>query len=114
MIVGTEVAHNAYGTDVGKDGEVLPDGLVQTGLGDLLPEDRIGVADDPQLLLGDLTEAADGQTGAGEGLTADQVLRQAAYVVVALDNGGRTSFHVPKSVAEKESVGFLLHFFHSL
>ena len=144
VVVGAAVAHDANAAGIGQDGEVLVHVLVLASLGNLVPEDEVSLPQQVGLGLGDVADDTDGQTGAGEGLAADQVLGQAqltaqltdlvleqqaqglddllkvhivwqaAHVVVALDGGGGTSFHVQKSVAEKESVGFLLHFSHSL
>ena len=46
-------------------------------LGDLIAEDEVRVAQDVQLILGHRAEAADGQTRARERLAHDQILRQA-------------------------------------
>ncbi len=77
VVVGPAVAHDAHGAHVGQHGEVLVHGAFQTGLGDLVAEDKIGQAQGVQLLLGDLADHTDGKAGTGEGLTHDQVLRQA-------------------------------------
>lgn len=43
VVVGAFVAHYAHGTHAGKHGEVLPDFAVETGFGDFLAEDPVGV-----------------------------------------------------------------------
>src|SRR5690242_1808964 len=64
--------------DVGQDAERLPELAVQAGLADLVLEDRVGVAQRVQALLGRLAaDDADGQAGAGERLAPDEALGQA-------------------------------------
>ena len=118
VVVGPAVAHDANGAHVGQHGKVLAHGALQMGLGDLVPEDEVRLAQGVQLLLGDLADHPDGKARTREGLAHDQILRQAqlpaqladlvleqhpqglddllevhvvrqaAHVVVALDDGG--------------------------
>ena len=68
IVIGAPVAHDAYGAGVGKHRKILVQILVLTGFRDLVPEDKIGLPEQISLLLGNLPNDADGQTGAGEGL----------------------------------------------
>ena len=118
VVIGASVAHDAHGTGVGEDSKILVQVFVLAGLGDLVPEDEVGIPEQIGLLFGDLADDTDGQAGAGEGLAGDQILGQAqlpaqlsdlvleqqaqglddllevhvvgqaAHVVVALDDGG--------------------------
>ena len=118
VVIGASVAHDAHGTGVGEDSKILVQVFVLAGLGDLVPEDEVGIPEQIGLLFGDLADDTDGQAGAGEGLAGYQVLGQtqlpaqlpdlvleqqaqglddllevhvvgqAAHVVVALDDGG--------------------------
>lgn len=118
VVVGALVTHNADALDAGQNGEVLIDMAVETGSGDLLAENGIAFPDDFRLLRSHLPDDADGQAGPREGLAPDQFLRQAqgftqgadfvleehaqgldelgeaqflrqaAHIVVALDDGG--------------------------
>ena len=65
------------GLDVGNGDEVLPDLLGQAALVELLAQDGVGLAQGLQTVTGDGTQAADAQTGAGEGLTVDHCMGQA-------------------------------------
>ena len=121
VVVGALVAHDADAVHIGQSRIILADFLIEAGLGDLLTPDGVGVLHDSDLLGGHFADDADAQTGAGEGLAADQILgqtpltasltdfvleqvaqrldqllevhgvRQAADVVVALDDGGLTA-----------------------
>ena len=77
VVIGAAVAHDAHRAGVGQDGKVLVDTVVQTGPGDLIPEDKVGLTEGVGLLLGDVADDADGQAGTGEGLAGNQVFRQA-------------------------------------
>ena len=68
-LVSTLVVADADALDVGNNGEILPHLALQTVLGKLLAQNGIGLADGFQTVAGDGTQAADAQTGAGEGLT---------------------------------------------
>ena len=67
--VGALVAHDAHAAGVGQYGEILGDLAVPARLGDLLAEDQVAFPDDANLFGGQLADDADGQAGAGEGLT---------------------------------------------
>ena len=77
VVIGALVAHDADRAQVCERGEILVDAALETGLGDLLAEDGVRLADDVQLLLGDLADDADGKARAGEGLTPDKAFGQA-------------------------------------
>lgn len=118
MVVRPAVAHDADASHVRERGEVLAERLVDAGLGDLFAIDGVGLLHNLDLLRCDLADDADAETGAGERLTIDEMLgdaklaaglshlileqeaqrldnllevdavRQAADIVVALDDGG--------------------------
>ena len=77
VIVGALVAHDADRAQVRERGEILVDAALKARLGDLLAEDGVRLADDVQLLLGDVADDADGKARAGEGLTPDKAFGQA-------------------------------------
>ncbi len=52
---------------------------------DLVDEDRVGLAQDLQLVAGDFAGAADRQAGAGEGVAADEFFRQAQFAAQGAD-----------------------------
>ena len=126
IVVGALVAHDAHALHIGQSGVILADFLIQTGLGDFLTPDGIGILHDGHLFRGHFADDADAQARAREGLTAYQIFGQAqltaglthlvleqvpqglhqflevhgvgeaAYVVVALDDGGlaaQAAFH---------------------
>ena len=68
---------DADGPHVGDRGEVLPDLAGEAGLGELLAEDRVGLADGLEAVAGDLAEATDAEARAREGLAEDHVLGEA-------------------------------------
>lgn len=118
IIIRPAVAHDADGAHIGQHREILVHRALKMRLCDLLAEDEVGVAEDIQLLLGDIAYHADGKTRAREGLPHHKVIgqaqlpaerahlvleqqaqrlddllevhtvRQAADVMVALDDGG--------------------------
>ena len=67
VIVSAAVAHDADRAGVGQNGEVLVDLSVQTCICDLLTENRIRLAQNVALLLGDLAGDADAETGTRNG-----------------------------------------------
>ena len=75
VVVGAAVAHDADGADGEEDGEGLPDGVVEAVAADLVEIDGVGLAEDGELLAGDVAGAADGEAGAGEGVAADEGCR---------------------------------------
>ena len=85
IVVGAAVAHDAHGAGVGEDSKILVQVLVLAGLGNLVPEDEIGLPEGVRLLLGDVPDDADGKAGAGERLTGDQVLGQAQLTAQLTD-----------------------------
>ncbi len=64
--VGAAVAHDADGLDRQQHRERLPDRVVEAGLADFVEIDRIGFAQDVELLASDAARAADGEARAGE------------------------------------------------
>ena len=58
IVVGTAVTHNAHGAGVGKDRKILVEILVLAGLGNLIPEDEVGLTQNVRLLLGDVADDA--------------------------------------------------------
>ena len=75
-VVAAAIAHDANGTRVGQDGEILVHFLIFTDLFQLLAVDRVGKAQRVGLLLGDLAHDANGKTRAGERLAGDEILGQ--------------------------------------
>src|SRR5258708_30681942 len=69
VIVGAPVAHDADALHRQQYGEGLPDRVVEAGGADLLEIDRVGLAQDVELLAGDLAGNADGEVGFREGMT---------------------------------------------
>ena len=118
MVVRPAIAHDADASHVRERGEVLSERLVDAGLGDLFAIDGVGLLHNLDLLRCDLADDADAEAGAGERLAIDELLgdaklaaglshlvleqeaqrlddllevdavRQAANIVVALDDGG--------------------------
>src|SRR6201996_1818051 len=76
MVIGTAVAHHAHGLDREQHGEGLPDLVVQAGLADLVQIDDVGLAQDLELVFGDLARNADGQARPRKGMAADERRRQ--------------------------------------
>lgn len=118
VVVGAAVAHDADGAQVGEGGEVLSQVSGKAGFVDFFPVDGVSVLDDFDFFRGDFADDPDAETGAGEGLAADEafgnaklaadfsdfvfeeetqgfhdflevhMIRQAANVVVGFDDGG--------------------------
>ena len=118
MVVRPAVAHDADAPHIRERGEVLAEGLVDAGLGNLFAIDGVGLLHNLDLLCRDLANDADAEAGAGERLTIDEMLGdaklatslshlileqeaqrlddllevnavgQSADIVVALDDGG--------------------------
>ena len=76
IIVGSEVAHNAYGAHVCQNCEVLVNRLVQTSFSDLVAEDEVSFAQNIQFFLGDVADNTDSKTRTREWLTVYQIIRQ--------------------------------------
>ena len=76
IVVGSAVAHNADGAQIGQHAEILAELITPARLGDLLAHDEVRLAQRVGALLGDLPDDADGKAGAGEGLARDKLLRQ--------------------------------------
>ena len=118
VVVGASVAHDADGAHVGEGGEVLAKIFGDACLINLFPIDGVGFLDEFYLFLRDLADDADAQPRPGERLALDKsfgyaeltadfadfvlkkkperlddfleidMIRQAADVVVRLDDGG--------------------------
>lgn len=118
VVVSTAVAHDADRAQIGEGGEVLSQVSGKAGLVDFFPVDGVSVLDDFDFFRRDFTNDPDTETGAGEGLAADEafgnaklaadfpdfvfeeeaqgfhdflevhMIRQAANVVVGFDDGG--------------------------
>ena len=121
MAVGAAVPLYADRADVGEQHDrELPDVAVESGLGQLLARDRVGLPQDVETLAGDLADDPDAEARAGERVPPDdlrgqpqlladeadlvleqraqrldqrelEVVGQAADVVVRLDVGGAGS-----------------------
>mgnify|MGYP000520507625 CR=1 FL=1 len=85
IVVGATVAHHAHGAHRQERHEGLPDLVVEPVAADLVDIDRIGPAQDLELLAGDLAGAADREAGAGEGMAADEALGQAELAAEGAD-----------------------------
>ena len=85
VVVGAAVAHHADGADREEHGEGLPDRVVEAVAADLVEVDRVGLAQDRELVAGDLARAADGEAGAGEGVAADEAVGQAELAAEGAD-----------------------------
>ncbi len=77
MVVRPAVSHDADASHIRERGEVLAEGLVDAGLGDLFAIDGIGLLDDLDLLRRDLADDADAEAGARERLAIDEMLGDA-------------------------------------
>ncbi|MPL73681.1 hypothetical protein SDC9_19487 [bioreactor metagenome] len=85
IVIGAPVAHHADGADRQDRHEGLPDLVVEPVLADLVDIDRIRLAQDREFLAGDLAGAADRQARAREGVTADELRRQAKLATKGAD-----------------------------
>ena len=72
VVVGAPVAHHADGAHRQQHGEGLPDRVVEAGVADFVEIDRVGLAQDVELLRRDRAGNADGEAGAGKGMAADE------------------------------------------
>src|SRR5690606_14846528 len=84
-LVGTAIAHHAHGLHRQKHGKRLPDGIVEPCLADLVEIDRVGRAQDLELLAGHGTWAADRKARARERMAPDEVVRQAEFLAEYAD-----------------------------
>ena len=118
MLVRAPVAHDAHRLQREQHGEALPNLTIPAGITQFLLHDGVGLAEDIQPLTGHFADHADGEAGTGERLTPDDgfghtefrahlthfileqftqrldelhvhLFRQAAHVVVALDDRAR-------------------------
>ena len=120
VVVAAAAVLDAGGLDGDEDGEGLPGLVVPAGLGQLLGDDGVGLAQHGQRRAGDGADVADAQRRAGEGMAVEhlgghaqqaanrsdlvleqavhrldqlelQILGQAAHVVVRLDDALRVA-----------------------
>ena len=85
VVVGAAVAHDTDGAHIRQHGEILADAVGEACVRQLLAEDGVGIAQGIELLARDLAEDADGKAGAGEGLAHDQIFRQAELAAELAD-----------------------------
>ena len=85
VVVGSVVAHDAYGADTGQDAEELCHLVFVAVFGHFIPENPVGLLEDFHLLCGDLTDDAHAQTGTGEGLPPDQLMGNAQLLAYPAD-----------------------------
>ncbi len=72
MAVGAAVALHPDRAHIGQEHDrALPDLLVETGAGQLLPGDGVGVTQNLEAVSGDLAHDPDAEAGARKRLTAD-------------------------------------------
>ena len=79
VVIGSEVAHDADGAVIGKDGKVLVDVALHAGIGDFFAENGIGIAEDIQFIFGDFAHDADSQARSRERLTPYEVFGKAKF-----------------------------------
>ena len=77
VVVGAGVAHDADALHRQQHGEGLRRAAIEAGRLDFADDDRVGLAQRVEPLLGDFAEAADREAGAGERMPPDDVFRQA-------------------------------------
>ena len=77
MLVGAAVAHHADGADGEDGGEGLGGGAVKVFGDDFFEKNFVGLAEEVEFFFGDFADAADGEAGAGEGVTPDDVFGEA-------------------------------------
>ena len=74
--LGALTLGHADAFEIGDSGEILPNLALKAVLREFLTQDRIGLSDSLQTITGDRAQAANAQSGAGEGLTENHVVRQ--------------------------------------
>ena len=77
IIIGTAVTHNAYAAHIGQSGKILAGTLAQRQLVHLFAVDGVGVLHNSHLLRRYVANNADCQARSREGLACYQMLRQA-------------------------------------
>lgn len=73
VLISSSIAHDTDGLDGSEDHEGLADLGVLTRLEEFLNENVVSLTEDITLLLGDLTEDTNGETGTREGMAPDEV-----------------------------------------
>jgi hypothetical protein len=73
LVISPRITHHTDGLDRQQSHKRLTDLVVQSGRSNFLNVDVVGLLKNLDLLAGDLAEDADGKTGAGEGVAADEV-----------------------------------------
>ena len=79
------VAHDADGFHRQDGGERLPDRVIKPVFVDLVDINGVSTAQEVELFRGDLSRAADRQTGTGEGVAGDERGRQAKFAAKGAD-----------------------------
>ena len=76
LVVGPSIPHHAHALHRQKDGESLRHLPHQPGPVELLQHDRVGLAERVEAGAGDVTQATDGESRAGERVPPDELLRE--------------------------------------
>ena len=79
MVVCPPIAHNADRPYWKKNCKSLPDLVVQAVASDLLQQDFIGISKYLELSFGDFAEAANGESGSGEGVPGEEFPRHTKF-----------------------------------
>ena len=85
IVIGSDIAHTAYGTHIGQGCEVLTECAVDTCLGDLLAVDSVCILYDAYLLCGYLTDDTNTKSRTRERLTVYQIFRNTKLQTGAAD-----------------------------
>ena len=86
VVIGSFIALDADGTDrCRKDGEGLPDGVVETMLMDDISHDEVRTAQDIETFRGDVADDTDGKARSREWLTIDDFFRKAQLAAELAD-----------------------------
>src|SRR5215208_5509157 len=72
-LVRPQIAHHAHRRNRQKHRKCLPDAVIQLGEFQLLFDYQIGRPEQFQMLIGDLTQYPDGETGAGERMPSEEI-----------------------------------------
>ena len=77
VLIAAAVAHHADGFHRENGGEGLGGAAIEVLGNDFFEEDFVGIPQNGEAVFGDFAEAADGEAGAGEGVSPDDFLGQA-------------------------------------
>ena len=83
--VGALITHDADAHDGKQHGKALPDLVIEPGGLDLRDYDLVGLLQQCNALRGHFAQDAHGQTGAGEGLAAENIVGHAQVAADAAD-----------------------------